>query len=575
MSYSKTVINVKDYGATGVEANGDVLTALQNAWAAVPEGGTLLIPDGYYPVSATWELKSRNKFLDCRGWIVPHSTFDDYLVYFARENPIASTQRGATAVMNNVLNLNVDGKFQSRGIRFYRNDCSIYSNVLCTNIFGTALDIDRVLETSFKEPRILGCKNRQRWSTPSDWNSGTSYSVGNRVKLAPAAYAGATVYTYNSIVRAADGFDYISIAVTHSGNTPETSPAFWRRIPFECYECLIAHTNQDPNTRNSNNSTPANRYWLRVYQEEAMVEINDDIQDVTDRTNQVTFTAVDWRDWTNLVGIRIDQNRADSTTTGITFVGGHVHYMDSSAVSTYTNKGYTIALQTDTAVVELGRVNDINFDRTQLRATTADRAQVVRMGGRSGGTKSTQGVRINAKLSGEGADQVGVLCLPSCIVNGGDSYPPSFISMDGSNGLDIYDPNKFFGIELRGQVEINLPQYSSAPTAIGISHPTSTSVNILSYTQEGDSFSRFILQALGVLGSLRFGDGASSADTGFRREGANLLAMLADDTFKVDGVWNGGLLRVGALRIWADTTTSQGRWKWGSDPTTETDGTLI
>jgi hypothetical protein len=574
---SQSIINVKDYGASGKEYGGDVLAAFNAALNDVPEGGTFFVPEGYYPLYGTFTVRKRNIFIDCRGWIVPHAGYDDYLVWLRNEITIPTAiQRGATAAMYNVQNLNIDAKFQSRGLRLYRTDCSVYNNIMVANANGTAIDCDRVLESTFIKPRIIGAKNRQRFSTPDDWNSGTAYSVGQRVKLAPSAYSGATSYTYNSVVRNSDGFDYLSIAVTHSGNAPESSPAFWRRIPFECFECILANTNQDPNTQNSNNATSGNRYWLKVYQEEPALKINDDIQDVTDRSNQITFIDCDIRDWTNKIGILIDNNRADSNTSGISFTNGHVHYMDSSALAGYATKGYNLELQTDTCVAQIGRAIDVNFDRTQLRATTATRAQVMRLGGRSGGTKSTQSVRCTGKLSGEGDDAVGVMCLPSCVVNGGDSVMTDFISMTGANAIDMHDPNKFFSVGLRGGIVMELPQTSGAPTAFDVSHPTSSQVNLVQYTQDGDDQPRVSLRALGALGALLFGAGGSSTlDAGLRREAADLIAMLAGDTFKVDGTWNGGLLRIGSMRVWADTTTSRLRYKWGSDPSSETDGTLI
>jgi hypothetical protein len=62
-------------------------------------------------------------------------------------------------------------------------------------------------------------------------------------------------------------------------------------------------------------------------------------------------------------------------------------------------------------------------------------------------------------------------------------------------------------------------------------------------------------------------------DTSMAREDANLLAMAAGDSFKVDGTYNGGMLRLGAYYLWVDNTGDL-RIKSGA-PSTHDDGTVV
>lgn len=81
---------------------------------------------------------------------------------------------------------------------------------------------------------------------------------------------------------------------------------------------------------------------------------------------------------------------------------------------------------------------------------------------------------------------------------------------------------------------------------------------------------RFAINALGAMSWAGFG---TAADVSLSRPAADLLAMAAGDSFRVDGTWNGGKLRLGTYNIWVDATGAL-RIKNGT-PTSDTDGTLV
>jgi hypothetical protein len=74
-------------------------------------------------------------------------------------------------------------------------------------------------------------------------------------------------------------------------------------------------------------------------------------------------------------------------------------------------------------------------------------------------------------------------------------------------------------------------------------------------------------------GNLYWGDGTNAVDVMMHRYGADTLSMNAGDTFRVDGAWNGGMLRLGAYYLWVDTTGDL-RIKSGV-PASDTDGTVV
>lgn len=86
---------------------------------------------------------------------------------------------------------------------------------------------------------------------------------------------------------------------------------------------------------------------------------------------------------------------------------------------------------------------------------------------------------------------------------------------------------------------------------------------------DGESVTRFRRRANG---NMFWGDGTASPDTSLLRSGADLLGMDTGDSFRVEGVYNGGTLRIGAWRLWDDGTNL--RAKRGT-PSSASDGTIV
>lgn len=93
---------------------------------------------------------------------------------------------------------------------------------------------------------------------------------------------------------------------------------------------------------------------------------------------------------------------------------------------------------------------------------------------------------------------------------------------------------------------------------------------LIGQTSDGGGQARTFLYGDGRIG---FSGGSYSADTTFGRDSANCVRMEAGNSFKVDGTWNGGMLRFGDYRLWVDSTGDL-RIKNGA-PSSDTDGTVV
>lgn len=88
--------------------------------------------------------------------------------------------------------------------------------------------------------------------------------------------------------------------------------------------------------------------------------------------------------------------------------------------------------------------------------------------------------------------------------------------------------------------------------------------------QKGDTFRRWSVRGDGYM---QWGGGSGAPDVDMYRDNVNRVTMGAGDSFKVDGTWNGGMLLMGAYRLWVDGTGAL-RIKNGV-PSSDTDGTVV
>ncbi len=88
--------------------------------------------------------------------------------------------------------------------------------------------------------------------------------------------------------------------------------------------------------------------------------------------------------------------------------------------------------------------------------------------------------------------------------------------------------------------------------------------------QFGDANRRFSARANGYLD---WGDGVAAPDASMYRDTANRIRMAAGDTFMVDGTWDGGMINLGANRLWVD---ANGRLRIKNGvPASDLDGVIV
>jgi Pectate lyase superfamily protein len=140
----------------------------------------------------------------------------------------------------------------------------------------------------------------------------------------------------------------------------------------------------------------------------------------------------------------------------------------------------------------------------------------------------------------------------------------------GANTTDIGGVNMHLG---QGAYDVKR-NYSgvafSQPSLAGHDYIAENGKTAISVGMNGESYNRLQLQGEG---KLRFGGGSAAVDTILERKAASILGLPDGDTWQVEGTYNGGLLRLGAYRLWVDSTGDL-RIKNGA-PSSDTDGTVV
>ncbi|HWK19826.1 MAG TPA: hypothetical protein VNR37_03525 [Microbacteriaceae bacterium] len=93
--------------------------------------------------------------------------------------------------------------------------------------------------------------------------------------------------------------------------------------------------------------------------------------------------------------------------------------------------------------------------------------------------------------------------------------------------------------------------------------------DLADYWVFGDAFARTIMRP----GRIMLGSGAAAPDAQIVRWGPDLAGPDTGDSWRVDGTWNGGNLRLGNYRLWVDASGNL-RIK-SSAPSSDMDGTVV
>ena len=511
--------------------------------------GPVVIDRGYINVSISAKLYPSDGFT---GDYLVTSTFESSVDYF--RFPLIIKQ------------MLLDCRWISRGFFSVSMDHADWNSIRVENPLGSGIFIDRMRESRLSYPLVINAKHRERFATPSDWLSATAYVVGDLVRVKDPDWAVGSTYSPDDIVRHA-GDRFIAKGGT-TGEQPDVNPLVWQQLPHEDYECLIGNTNKDPYQFNTNATSVGDRYWQKVYQDEACIEISDVIL-TGDRSNQIGLFEPVVRDSGNKCYLRVDSSKLPARpVTHFDIIFGHIHGQPVAQA------GGEIPIPDLQRVIELGYTINTNIIGTNIRAGDGERCIGVMIGD-GGTTKVTQDTRFSASVvSGDGVSDLGVLVMPSTQPSNASDLGVSFIVTD-ANSTDLHDPRRTFRKNYNAEQRVNLPKgLNSVPGGVSVIGPNGEYglVRPFSYQEEGQSQPRIDWNISGSSSEIRFGDGISSPDAILRRNSTGRLSTPSE--FRLEGgTWDNGLLIIGIYRLWVDATGVL-RIK-NSPPSSDTDGTVV
>ena len=559
-------ISAEMFGAIPATAFGDEAAAAINSAAinasivACPQGFTHSISNDVV-VSNTIVVNRGYLTLDWTGILKASDGFsDDFLVTNTFEKEVEFF-RWPLQITKMIL----DCRQKTRGFYSLSMDHVNWNGLRVENSFGNGIRIDRMRESELQFPNVINGLHRDAFPTPSDWDSGTAYTVGQYARIADPSWSSLTSYSSDDIVR--DGANrFIALGDT-TNEQPSSTPLAWKQIPQEDYLCLAANTNKDPQSNNTNSSLEADRVWQKAYQDEACIEIHD-VNLTGDRSNQITLFSPIVRDCGNKCYVRVDSSKLPARpVTHFNIVCGHIHGQPIA------QSGGPIPIPDLQRMIELGYVINTNITSSNIRCGDGDQCIGVMIGD-GGTTKVSQDTRFKgAVISGDGADDIGLLVMPSNQASTSAEADINYLITAGTS-TEQHDPRRTFRRTLTQEQRCILPDdLDSIPGGFIVEgSPDYSAVRPYSYREVGDSQPRLDWNITGSSSELRFGDGTSSPDAILRRNATGRLSTNAE--FRLEGgEWNDGPLILGVYRLWVDASGNL-RIRNGA-PTSDTDGVVV
>ena len=540
------IYNVEAFGADTTGAT-DSYAAITKAISAVPIGGRLEMT-GTFATSATVGINPVRVLVTGNPLFVPFGAFSDYLVEIGKYGG-ADPMMPDLAIKTAVQKITVDGKLQSRGIKFTQVYNSAIYDIAVFRSYGTAVKFRGCMENSIHGMLISGCKRRlSSWvGTQSGWNSGTSYVADDVVFAAYATYNAGTAYAANDFVNYLGEAFRAKQATT--GNTPGPESIYWEWVPFEYFKCLLPNSNKDPHAGSPYNTTRSgvetNWYWQQVFSEEAALDINHD--DHPFPNNNLSFYGLFIRHCDHSTLVRVDSNVGGYSVTDINFFGGQVHqilpeYISGYNAGPYSPKPSGQAMPARGVLLEIGSVINLNVIGGNWRCGKNSYCKAVQLGHKNPG-KTLQGIGfIGVSFSGDysafysmGDWQIGLSSMPS---HTGLDFKCAEVlfRINGSNSLTVVDP----ALALRHKSTLGV-NYNSG--RVVINEGANPSMTIGRSGEAGTPSLPMLSSGLASYDArVRSLNGSSTAGTGEYVVDAGLLRVLYAalyEAFRVQGVTNG------------------------------------
>lgn len=441
----------------------DSYQAIQDAFDYLEDGYFVILSNGIFATSQRLTLEDHHNTFTCHGTIVPFGSYSDYLIEFIENTPGGEPELINLGNTVNIMRLRIDGKWQSRGVKFTRGYCSSRSNIFITRCYGTGMYVDEGYENTWLGVTICLGKERVKFATPSNWSSETAYIAGNLVRFKHDDYAGGTTYAAGALVDS-DGITYMSRMGGNIGHTPASNPAYWWKVRDSFFECMLPHTNKspfDPAVYTTNNGLVENRYWKYVLRTEPSLNLeNTSVNGVID--HQIFF-GLDIRDNAQSIMCYCDNNGNSRPVYNIQFHGSQDHAIIQGVVDSVKNTG-GMEMPTSVRSIILGRTADCVFDSGAFRTAKVDDSASIEYGLNVPGKVSWGLVQIG-RLDGEGDRSTGVIvgAAQSGVVSRSHFFQPSF-AYPGDDSAPYIDP--FNIVRHDHQVPIRAPNVGGLGTCI-------------------------------------------------------------------------------------------------------------
>jgi hypothetical protein len=382
------------------------------------DGAEFIVPFGVMRISQSLNWGKLRATFNCIGRIMPHGSMDDFLVKFDFANVPGQIVNNNVAYRPNIIRLDLDGEWKSRGVHFKQPYLSLFQRIYVARPYGTALEIDGGFECQFAGTALTLGKDREAdWlAGAAAWDDATAYAVGDHIYIEYPAWAVGTTYAVSDYVtRNSRAYRCI---VGNVGNDPEVagSADYWVHVGYEYYECLAANTDKSPPVGyTANNSVSANRYWRMVPAHEPLLKI-DNSQESNMLIDNMHFTGLMIRDSDNRLAVWVDSNANDHMTININFHECQIHGMTPGMQAELESEyGETVLTDDgpDRRMVYLGRVARSSFVQCYVRPVSYDGGIGIQIGA-SDPLKITSGIGAELlEISGEGDRQVGIHVMTS------------------------------------------------------------------------------------------------------------------------------------------------------------------
>lgn len=545
----------------GVVGDGvfDCTDGLQAAFEQVAEHGRNLLPDGKFMVKRPIRIKIGYQEIDWQGQLVAAPDFvGDYLVYFE-----FAGYKPSMRLPIFIQRMSLDCSFVTRGIYAYGMDHFMWYGLRVENALGQALTMDRSREGAIFGAEFINCAHRDAFPNPAYWTTSAAYTPGQRVRIAGLAWSLESSFTKSDIINSG-GFKYIALE-DNTGEDPAISTK-WKRIPHEDYLCVKANTNKNPKDMNTNAAAVADRVWQKVYQDEAIVEIVDNVIDGGDRTNQITFYSPIVRDSGNKCYFRCDTSKVPfRPLTHLSIVCGHIHGLPSNQV----NPGPIVIPDLQRAI-EVGYAANLNIYGTNIRCGDSAHCIAV-MVGDSGSTKLAQNIRLDKSvMSGDGERSIGLLVMPSAQPHNSTALQSSFV-MGHATSTEMFDPRRVFRNTWNTEHRIRLPPSLNGVTggytvSSAYAYPDARPYG---FGFDFEASTRFDIRLTSLYSQLRLSAGDGDYATVSYTLANKRLFLGEGKTVQITGTWQNPLI-IGTGRLWWNGTTLMA--KNGTDPTSISDG---